>query len=244
MVKTEVLTAQRCNAQAGEGIGVVLWEKTGKEDGMGLRIHAVGVDLAPMSATEVHRDDAAGIPVQTVEQYDGQVAVCAALFLDKMHDYGTAWRVLRPSSLTDQIFIKAQRIRTIQEGGEQKVEEGIQPEFVGIVNYCMMALLQLELPEDTPMELEPVDAERLYRDVLSRTRALMIRKNHDYGEAWRDMRVSSLTDLILMKLLRIKQLEDLEGGAKVSEGVDAGYMDMANYALFALIHLASGQSTA
>jgi len=197
-----------------------------------------------MSTTKVHRDDEAGIPALTLEQYDGQVAVCVSLFLNKMHDYGTAWRVLRPSSLTDQIFIKAQRIRTIQEGGEQKVEEGIQPEFVGIVNYCMMALLQLELPEDTPMELEPVDAERLYRQVLSRTRALMVRKNHDYGEAWRDMRVSSLTDLILMKLLRIKQLEDLEGGAKVSEGVDAGYMDMANYALFALIHLASGQSTA
>ena len=243
-MKWEALTAQRCNAEAGEGTGVVLWEKTGKEDGQELRIHAVGVDLAGMSTTEVHRDDAAGIPALTLEQYDGQVAVCAALFLDKMHDYGTAWRVLRPSSLTDQIFIKAQRIRTLQEGGEQKVEEGIQPEFVGIVNYCMMALLQLELPEDTPMELDPVDAERLYRDVLQRTRGLMMRKNHDYGEAWRDMRVSSLTDLILMKLLRIKQLEDLEGGAKVSEGVDAGYMDMANYALFALIHLAAGQSTA
>ena len=242
-MKWETLTAQRCNAEAGEGTGKALWEKTGKEDGQELRIHAVGVDLAGMSATEVHRDDAAGIPALTLEQYDGQVAVCAALFLDKMHDYGTAWRVLRPSSLTDQIFIKAQRIRTLQEGGEQKVEEGIQPEFVGIVNYCMMALLQLELSEDTPMELDPVDAERLYRDVLHRTRGLMMRKNHDYGEAWRDMRVSSLTDLILMKLLRIKQLEDLEGGAKVSEGVDAGYMDMANYALFALIHLAAGQST-
>jgi hypothetical protein len=197
-----------------------------------------------MSGEGTHDADTSGIPALTVEQYDAQVAVCTSLFLDKMHDYGTAWRILRPSSLTDQIFIKAQRIRTLQEGGEQKVDEGIQPEFVGIVNYCMMALLQMELPEETPMELEPTEAERLFREMVGRTRGLMMRKNHDYGEAWRDMRVSSLTDLILMKLLRIKQLEDLDGGAKVSEGADAGYMDMANYALFALIHLASTQSTA
>lgn len=176
---------------------------------------------------------------QTLGQYDSEVGACRTLFMDKMHDYGTAWRVLRPSSLTDQIFIKAQRIRTLQEGGTQMVDEGIRPEFVGIVNYCMMALLQLELPADGPMELDPEEATRLFDGALERTRSLMLRKNHDYGEAWRDMRVSSLTDLILMKLLRIKQLEDLEGGAKVSEGVDAGYMDMANYALFALIHLNS-----
>ena len=179
----------------------------------------------------------------TLRQYDEQVAHCSALFLDKMHDYGTAWRVLRPSSLTDQIFIKAQRIRTLQEGAERRVEEGIQPEFVGIVNYCMMALVQLDLPDDAPMELDPTEAKALYETALDTTRSLMLKKNHDYGEAWRDMRVSSLTDLILMKLLRIKQLEDLEGGAKVSEGVDAGYMDMANYALFALIHLGSAEST-
>lgn len=179
----------------------------------------------------------------TLTQYDAQVADCRSLFLDKMHDYGTAWRILRPSSLTDQIFIKAQRIRTLQEGGVQKVEEGIHPEFVGIVNYCMMALVQLELNSDAPMELAPEEATRLYDQAVEQTRSLMARKNHDYGEAWRDMRVSSLTDLILMKLLRIKQLEDLEGAAKVSEGVDAGYMDMANYALFALIHLAAGPST-
>ena len=176
-------------------------------------------------------------------EYDAQLSGCRSLFLDKMHDYGTAWRILRPSSLTDQIFIKAQRIRTLQEGGVRKVEEGIQPEFVGIVNYCMMALVQLELDGDAPLELESGEATRLYDRAVSQTRSLMEKKNHDYGEAWRDMRVSSLTDLILMKLLRIKQLEDLEGGAKVSEGVDAGYMDMANYALFALIHLAAGQST-
>ncbi len=176
----------------------------------------------------------------TVAQYDGQVASCRALFLDKMHDYGTAWRVLRPPSLTDQIFIKAQRIRTLQEGAERQVEEGIRPEFVGIVNYCMMALMQLSLPADAPIELPDVEATERYDRAVETTRSLMLKKNHDYGEAWRDMRVSSLTDLILMKLLRIKQLEDLDGGAKVSEGVDAGYMDMANYALFALIHLGEG----
>ena len=235
--------AARCNVSPGGGTSANLWEKTVAVGERSFRIHADALDLAVMSGTEVHQGDPSGIPAKTLEQYDAQVAICASLFLDKMHDYGTAWRILRPSSLTDQIFIKAQRIRTLQEGRERKVEEGIQPEFIGIVNYCMMALLQIELPEDTPMELAPVQAERLFKGMLDRTRALMLRKNHDYGEAWRDMRVSSLTDLILMKLLRIKQLEDLEGGAKVSEGADAGYMDMANYALFALIHIASGQST-
>ena len=120
------------------------------------------------------------------------------------------------------------------------MEEGIRPEFVGIVNYCMMALMQLSLPADAPLELPAVEATERYDGAVEITRSLMLKKNHDYGEAWRDMRVSSLTDLILMKLLRIKQLEDLDGGAKVSEGVDAGYMDMANYALFALIHLGEG----
>ena len=180
--------------------------------------------------------------VRTLQQYDTQVMACRSLFLDKMHDYGTAWRILRPSSLTDQIFIKAQRIRTLQEGGVQKVDEGIHPEFVGIVNHCMMALVQLELGEDAPMELAAEKATLFYDGAVSATRGLMERKPR-LREAWRDMRVSSLTDLILMKLLRIKQLEDLQGEAKVSEGVDAGYMDMANYALFALIHLGSEQST-
>lgn len=235
--------AERRKVTLGGGTLANLWEKTAEVGERSFRIHADALDLATMSGTQVHQGDPSGIPAKTLEQYDAQVAICAALFLDKMHDYGTAWRILRPSSLTDQIFIKAQRIRTLQEGRERKVEEGIQPEFMGIVNYCMMALLQIELPEDTPMELEPKQAERLFAGMLDRTRALMLRKNHDYGEAWRDMRISSLTDLILMKLLRIKQLEDLEGGAKVSEGADAGYMDMANYALFALIHIASGQST-
>jgi hypothetical protein len=174
---------------------------------------------------------------RTIIQYDGQATVCRNLFLDKMHDYGTAWRVLRPPSLTDQIFIKAQRIRTLQEGEEQMVDEGIRPEFIGIVNYCIMALMQLDLSQEAPLDLPAEETTRRFDACLSMTRDLMVRKNHDYGEAWRDMRVSSLTDLILMKLLRIKQLEDHGGEAKVSEGVDAGYMDMANYALFALIHL-------
>ena len=198
------------------------------------KLHPMSEALPPRRPADLER---------TLLEYDAQLSGCRSLFLDKMHDYGTAWRILRPSSLTDQIFIKAQRIRTLQEGGVRKVEEGIQPEFVGIVNYCMMALVQLELDGDAPLELESGEATRLYDRAVSQTRSLMEKKNHDYGEAWRDMRVSSLTDLILMKLLRIKQLEDLEGGAKVSEGVDAGYMDMANYALFALIHLAAAQST-
>ena len=198
-----------------------------------------GLQIGASMSSEHLTPDSAGDLGRTLTQYDAQVAACRALFLDKMHDYGTAWRVLRPASLTDQLFIKAQRIRTLQEGGTQKVEEGVRPEFVGIVNYCMMALIQLELSADSPMELPAEEATALFDGALAQTRDLMTRKNHDYGEAWRDMRVSSLTDLILMKLLRIKQLEDLEGGAKVSEGADAGYMDMANYALFALIHLES-----
>jgi len=199
----------------------------------------IGLQIAVSMSSQHSTPDSAGDLGRTLIQYDGQVAACRSLFLDKMHDYGTAWRVLRPASLTDQLFIKAQRIRTLQEGGAQKVEEGIRPEFVGIVNYCMMALIQLELSADSPMELPADEATALFDGALAQTRDLMTRKNHDYGEAWRDMRVSSLTDLILMKLLRIKQLEDLQGGAKVSEGADAGYMDMANYALFALIHLES-----
>lgn len=199
----------------------------------------IGLQIAASMSSQHSTPDSEGDLGLTLSQYDGQVAACRALFLDKMHDYGTAWRVLRPSSLTDQLFIKAQRIRTLQEGATQKVDEGIKPEFVAIVNYCMMALIQLDLPDDSPMELPADEATALFDRALTQTRDLMTRKNHDYGEAWRDMRVSSLTDLILMKLLRIKQLEDLEGGAKVSEGADAGYMDMANYALFALIHLES-----
>ena len=174
----------------------------------------------------------------TIEQYDAALGKCEALFRKKTSDYGTAWRILRPSSLTDQIFIKASRIRTLQEVAESKVDEGIVPEFIGIVNYSLMALIQCDLPESHPLEMPVEEANQRFREAAETTRNLMLRKNHDYGEAWRDMRVSSLTDLILMKLLRVKQIEDNHGKTVVSEGVDANYMDIANYALFALILIA------
>ena len=173
--------------------------------------------------------------METLAQYDQCLATCEDLFKRKTQDYGTAWRILRPSSLTDQIFIKANRIRTIQQVGQAQVDEGVESEFVGIVNYCFMALIQLSLSESAPMELASKEANRLYDEARDATRALMLKKNHDYGEAWRDMRVSSLTDLILMKILRVKQIEDNGGQTVASEGIDANYMDMANYALFALI---------
>jgi hypothetical protein len=171
----------------------------------------------------------------TTEQYDSALEKCESLFRKKTSDYGTAWRILRPSSLTDQIFIKASRIRTLQEVVEAKVDEGIVPEFIGIVNYSLMALIQCELPAEHPLELSVEEANDRFRNAAHATRELMLMKNHDYGEAWRDMRVSSLTDLILMKLLRVKQIEDNDGKTVVSEGIDANYMDIANYALFALI---------
>lgn len=171
----------------------------------------------------------------TLAAYDAVAGRCRSLFADKTADYGTAWRILRPSSLTDQIFIKANRIRTLQETGQAKVEEGIEPEFVGIINYSLMAMIQCRMPKDAPLELETKEALRLYDSMAAEVRGLMIRKNHDYGEAWRDMRVSSLDDLILMKVLRVKQIEDNLGFTRVSEGIEANYMDMANYAIFALI---------
>ncbi len=173
----------------------------------------------------------------TSAQYDQAIQKCVDLFKKKTHDYGTAWRILRPSSLTDQIFIKAQRIRTIEEKGESKVGEGIEDEFVGIINYSLMALIQLELPSDAPLELEVENAISLYTEQARITKELMMNKNHDYGEAWRDMRVSSFTDLILMKILRIKQIEDNSGKTLVSEGIDSGFRDMINYAVFALIQM-------
>ena len=173
----------------------------------------------------------------TSAQYDQAIQKCVDLFKKKTHDYGTAWRILRPSSLTDQIFIKAQRIRTIEEKGESKVGEGIEDEFVGIINYSLMALIQLELPSDAPLELQAENAIALYTEQAQITKELMMNKNHDYGEAWRDMRVSSFTDLILMKILRIKQIEDNSGETLVSEGIDSGFRDMINYAVFALIQM-------
>ena len=171
---------------------------------------------------------------KTLAQYDQQFNKCRELFKKKTIDYGTAWRILRPSSLTDQIFIKANRIRTLQENGLSKVDEGIEPEFIGIVNYCIMALVQLETNE-TKLELGAEKDMKLYDTYAKKVRDLMQAKNHDYGEAWRDMRVSSLTDLILMKILRTKQIENNQGKTLVSEGIDANYYDMINYALFALI---------
>jgi hypothetical protein len=175
---------------------------------------------------------------RTLQQYDAALEKCQGIFFKKTADYGTAWRILRAKSLTDQIFIKAQRIRTIEETGENKVGEDIEGEFIGIVNYCIMALIQLEVPESEGMELGVERASALYHQKAALGRSLMIKKNSDYGEAWRDMRVSSLTDLILMKILRIRQIEDNQGKTLISEGIDANYLDMLNYALFALIRLA------
>lgn len=172
---------------------------------------------------------------KTSAQYDEVIARCSEIFFKKTKDYGTAWRILRTSSLTDQIFIKAKRIRTIQETGQNKVGEDIEGEFVGIINYSVMALIQIELGNDAPLELSLEEGVKLYTNQVKVTKELMMKKNHDYGEAWRDMRVSSLTDLILMKLLRVKQIEDNEGQTLISEGIDANYQDMINYAVFALI---------
>lgn len=175
----------------------------------------------------------------TSDQFDEIAKQCTDLFSKKAIDYGTAWHILRLPSLTDQIYIKAQRIRSLQETGVNKVGEGIIPEFIGIVNYSVMALIQLEVGvAETMDEMLPADeAIKLYTKYLNQAKELMMNKNHDYGEAWRKMRISSLTDIILMKLLRIKQIEDNQGKTLVSEGLDANYYDMINYAMFALIRL-------
>jgi hypothetical protein len=173
----------------------------------------------------------------TSKQYDGIITTCRDLFIKKMSDYGSAWRILRLPSLTDQIFIKAQRIRGLQQNDVQKVDEGQESEFIGIINYCIMALIQLEKGVVEQPDLSVEDATELYDQQTAITKQLMLDKNHDYGEAWRDMRVSSLTDLILQKLLRVKQIEDNSGKTIVSEGIDANYQDMVNYAVFAMIHL-------
>ena len=173
----------------------------------------------------------------TSKQYDAVIDTCRSLFINKMSDYGSAWRILRLPSLTDQIFIKAQRIRSLQQNSVRKVDEGEVSEFIGIINYCTMALIQLEKRVVEQPDLSVDEATKLYDDKIALTKQLMMDKNHDYGEAWRDMRVSSLTDLILQKLLRVKQIEDNKGKTIVSEGIDANYQDMINYAVFALIHL-------
>ena len=173
----------------------------------------------------------------TSKQYDAVIDTCKSLFINKMRDYGSAWRILRLPSLTDQIFIKAQRIRGLQQNDVQKVDEGQESEFIGIINYCIMALIQLEKGVVEQPDMSTEEATKLYTEKAAVTKQLMEDKNHDYGEAWRDMRVSSLTDLILQKLLRVKQIEDNKGKTIVSEGIVANYQDMINYAIFALIHL-------
>jgi Nucleotide modification associated domain 1 len=176
---------------------------------------------------------------KTQSQYSEVVRHCKDLFLKKNKDYGTAWRILRLASITDQIYIKALRIRSIEQKGTQKVDDPIASEFVGILNYCVMALIQLEHPVDGALgaEIAPAQLEQLYDAQISANLELLSQKNHDYDEAWRLMRISSMTDLILMKLLRIKQIEDNAGATLVSEGLDANYRDMINYAAFALIRM-------
>ena len=174
---------------------------------------------------------------QSLSQYDAVIARCKALFLRKNQDYGTAWRVLRLSSLTDQIYIKASRVRNIEEQGTMKVSDGVEDEYVGMINYSLMALIQHALAGDDRQDIPLEELAPMYDQYVAETRQLFRDKNHDYGEIWRDMRISSYTDLILMKLLRIKQIEDNQGQLLVSEGVDANYMDIINYCVFALIRL-------
>ena len=173
----------------------------------------------------------------TSKQYDAVISRCRNLFLKKMKDYGCAWRILRLPSLTDQIFIKAQRIRGLQQNKTQRVGEGAVSEFIGIINYCIMALVQIERGIAEQPDLNDEETLLDYETKIAQAKQLMLDKNHDYGEAWRDMRVSSLTDLILQKLLRVKQIEDNSGQTLVSEGIDANYQDIINYAIFAMIHL-------
>jgi len=174
---------------------------------------------------------------KTSSQYDTAITSCKELFIKKMKDYGTAWRVLRTSSITDQIFIKAQRIRNIEDKGTQKINDDVRSEYVGIINYSIIGLIQLQLKNDTRMELPADEVGTLYDTYAAEAKSLMENKNHDYGEAWRDMRISSLTDMILMKILRIKQIEDNKGATIISEGIDANFHDMINYSVFALIRL-------
>ena len=169
--------------------------------------------------------------------YDKIKEECRMIFEKKMSDYGSAWRILRLSSLTDQIFIKAQRIRSIQELKHKKVDEGEYSEFIGIINYSIIALIQIDKGIASNPEMPTKEALDLYDKYFSIAKNLMLSKNHDYGEAWKDMRVASLTDLILQKILRIKQIEDNHGKTIISEGIDANYLDMINYGIFSLIHL-------
>ncbi|KKX50714.1 MULTISPECIES: DUF1599 domain-containing protein [Sphingobacterium] len=180
--------------------------------------------------------------MNTTQEYNTVIEHCQDLFIKKTKDYGTAWRIMRLPSITDQIYIKAQRIRTLEVKKVSKVGEGILEEYVGIINYCIMGMIQLELGEDGEENLSPEFVNEKYTEKVNETRDLMLAKNHDYGEAWRDMRISSLTDLILMKIHRVKQIEDNNGATIASEGIYANYQDMLNYAVFALIKMGLAQS--
>ncbi len=175
--------------------------------------------------------------MDTSAQYDRIIEHCQQLFAKKTADYGTAWRIMRPASITDQLYIKAQRIRTLEEKKVAKVGEGIIDEYIGIVNYCVIGILQLQLGNSINEQLLPEIVQQQYEHAVGETKELMFAKNHDYGEAWRDMRLTSLTDLILTKIYRVKQIEDNDGQTVASEGVKANYQDMLNYAVFALIKL-------
>jgi hypothetical protein len=177
---------------------------------------------------------------KTSQQYDKIIEICRGVFEKKMTDYGIAWRILRPSSMTDQIYIKAQRVRSIEDKGAQQVDDDIRSEFIGIINYCSMGLIQLELGPSESEDLTKEETISKYSHNLQTAKELMMRKNHDYGEAWRNMRISSYTDLILMKLKRTKQIEDNAGKTLASEGIDANYLDMINYAVFAMIKIEFG----
>jgi hypothetical protein len=174
---------------------------------------------------------------KTSQQYDHVMTVCLDIFTNKMKDYGIAWRILRPSSMTDQIYIKAQRIRSIEQKGISKIDEGVRSEYIGIVNYCIMALIQMEKGTSETDDLTEAETLDLYTHYFTQAKDLMMDKNHDYDEAWRNMRMSSYTDLILMKLKRTKQIEDNLGKTLISEGIEANYLDMINYAVFALIKI-------
>jgi hypothetical protein len=174
---------------------------------------------------------------QTASQYDKVIERCRTIFLSKSKDYGTSWRVMRITSIADQIFIKAQRIRTIEEIGKQMVDDDIESEFMGIINYCLIALIQMELKNDKEIDLDMPRLTILYDKHITETKTLMLQKNHDYGEAWRDMLISTFTDMILMRIHRIKQIELSNGKTIMSEGIDANFRDMINYSVFALIQM-------
>ena len=173
----------------------------------------------------------------TIDEYKEVIEACKEVFVKKTMDYGTAWRILRLPSITDQIFIKAQRIRSIQEKGQQKVDDDIKSEFIGIINYCIIGMIQIELSDNPEDDIPTEELISLYDTVVNDTVRLLENKNHDYDEAWREMRISSITDIILMKILRVKQIEDNKGKTLISEGIKANYQDMMNYSVFCLIKL-------